>query len=85
MLHSGDIAAKLLSGKKLTSHKSTFSWGCRSPHACYVVAKPTDSVKQPLNCRMTVHSGHGDGRAVETAALTFAAVGMELKVQIGGI
>ena len=36
------FAAKLLSGKTLTSRKSTLGWGCRSSIANYIVAKPTE-------------------------------------------
>ena len=43
------IAAKLLSGKHIDKPRSTFSWGCESQGARYLVAKPTFSVKQPLN------------------------------------
>jgi hypothetical protein len=43
------IAAKLLSGKHIDKPRSTFSWGCESQGARYLVAKPTFLVKQPLN------------------------------------
>ena len=72
MLQSADIAAKSLSGNTLTSRKSTFSWGCSSQTAQYVVAKPTDSLKQPLNFeRMTIYSGHRSWQAVDAEAFTF--------------
>jgi hypothetical protein len=45
------------------------------------VAKPTVSVKQPLNFeRMTIYSGHGEWQAVDAEAFTFAAVGMKLSI-----
>ncbi len=40
MLQSADIAAKLLSGKHIDKPQSTFSWGCESQGARYLVAKP---------------------------------------------
>jgi len=80
VLQSADIAAKLLSGKILTSRESTFGWGCGSSITDYLVAKPTEPVKQPLNFeRMTIYSGHGEWHAVDAEAFTFAAVGMELE------
>ena len=49
------IAAKLLSGKHIDKPRSTFSWGCESQDARYLVPKPTLLIKQPLNYeRMTI-------------------------------
>jgi hypothetical protein len=78
MLHSADIAAKSLSGNKLTS-REVHLVGAAGTHVPAILwPNPQFPLKQPLNFeRMT--SGHGDGEPSVRRALTFAAVGMELE------
>jgi hypothetical protein len=49
MLQSAVTAAKLLSGNKLTSREVHLVGAAGPRGASYIVAKPTDSIKQPLN------------------------------------
>lgn len=81
MLHSGLVTAKLLSGNTLTSLKSTFSWGCRALYASYIVAKATDSIKQPLNLSHDNLLGVMGWQAVCAEALHLCRNGMELNVR----
>ena len=82
MLHSADIAAKLLSGNTLTSRKVHLVGAAGHEQLSILWPNPQISIKQPLNFeRMTIYSGHREWQAVDAEAFTFAAVGMELEVQ----
>ena len=75
MLHSADIAAKLLSGNQLTSHKVHLVGAAGHEVPAILWPNPQFSIKQPLNflSRMTIYSGW-DGQAPDAQAFTFAAL-----------
>ena len=82
MLHSGLSAAKSLSGNKLTTRKVHLVGAAGHYVPAILWPNPQFQLSSLLTFeRMTIDSGHGDGRPSETEAFTFAAVAMELNVR----